>query len=1022
MEVKKRTQIRFNRIQDETTGKFKTKVKFERSANYTPALSHNRGFFHKATNFTSNRLVGDVPSFNNLQPKSLMGQKAVDIAKGAESVVKNSLHFANKTTLVAENTLLVASDFVRRKNRLQLNFNRNEDSTGKFKTKAHFEFADSPRLRQKGIIHKAVGFKQNFFVGDVPSLQRKLHSFQPQTLHGKAAKFTAIGTESVVRNSFKAVTKTGLKAENVFYKMQAPIKRQANLALRNKVYQLQQENDIVKGFAYGVGAITTTHQLIQSRHGIKSWLNERHKLKNLKTSKLFSKQKNKNLYIKNKDVFKPVKKAYKLNKKSYKDSVKTDLQKSVHFRRKQIYKDQKKDFKSFKHTYKKNKRLQNKLPKKQKKVVKYQRKVAFEPAKEVVRKPGRAYWYQLAYADPNNDFISAANKSYQMYTTLKRTPHQKFNKAQNKFNKKKTKSNKQQGKLKSKDTKLKNKNYKQAHKKKKYVKKRNVNNKINKVRNTAQKFHLKILLYILIIFLLILALILPLQCCAAIFSNSGWVMGTYTVKDEDISDVEMYYTKIAWNYNKKVCKIGNRNTWKSGLRDFDVDTTNYDDTPDNFIFGRSTYFPYDSVFDYDPYTLISFLCAYFYDYEDDDVKYWEFDSDVKDVLDQLFDKQYKFQHHYDNTSRWQQKYNYTFKGGGGASNGSYYTVYGDEIYPTRIKAASIPSEIHNFCDDDGYIHYDHSTLEILDAKHNNKRTGWFFQDQRYYVTSPSGSRSAPFFYQDENGEYAWLFRHRPKYREYLGWSDTDQAWWVVPRLDSYLWNSENYNGSKCLVSFYQKNEWVTDCRLYYTVKQLKTLDEAAKEMLSQCSNSSDRLNYYKLLTEGDGSNLQCIYGGHQCLKSPINVGFKELLQGNWYYNRYGWDIQDWNEQHCSLDRRHWGTDISLSPNSSVYAMVGGEITEYDTNENKVVIETTDKLKMWDEKRHIRITYYNVSLQSLHEGDTVTIGERIGVSNSRKLCDNGFYNQDSRVRFLHINVEVYDWGWKYVDPQLLINFS
>lgn len=911
--------------------------------------------------------------------------------------------------------------------RTQIRFTRTQTGPDKFKTHIKFERTADYQKSKPGILHKAVSLKDRF-VGDVPSLHKKLKTILPTSKKGKVALSAVNVTEKLVRNSTKLGIKAGLVAETAAFKVTNKTSRflfrKAKLSAESKFQHLKYDNDLLRG-VITAGSIfkESGKHLITFGRNHKSLITLKTDHLHKQQSALYTKEKNKKLLRSQKNTFKQQRTDFKKRKIAFKSSNKTNMERLLIKKRKQMYKSQKADYKSLK----KSKTSANKKIKKEliqhKKVVKNQRKVNHEPIKELTyRKELRASWNKLTTADDNNDFITAADKIYTLVRQHKKTPKEKLTQSKKKDARLNKKANKSQGKLKSQESRFKDKKYAKPNKNKKFkpFKNHKANNAVNSAARIFSKFTSKKFLFVFMPILLVIFLfIFQFQACSAIFSNSGFLIGTFPANDIDIAKAEKYYTKLAWDYNERVIKVGLRSNWKLALKEFGVNTSNYDDIPDQFIFGKSTVLPYDCNYDYDSYTLIAFISAYFYRYnsEEEDIECWTYNSSVENALKRLFNKQYEFKHHYDNTSHWQEKYNYRFEGGGGASDGNYYTIYGNDLYRDKMKAANVPGAIRQYCDDEGFIHYN-SNLEILNAQKNNKRTGWFIQDQRYIVTDPSGRSNKPFYYYN-NGEFCWMFRGHEMVRNSFGWSDAEQAWWVVSPTDSYLWNGANYHDRKCLVSFYQKNEWVTDCRLYYTVRQVMTLDEAAKSLLSNLSNSQDRLNYYNALLRGDGNN--CIYGGHQLLNSPITSGFNELIDNKRYYNQFGWDVQAWNKKHCSCKLENC-VDIDLAPGCDVFSMIDGKIIENDRSKYKIVIESTVPVEFWNsEKYKLRVTYYNANLTS-SLNQAVKAGEKIGRSTSSKYC-SGNKNTDADRSFLCVKIEIYDNAqWNAVDPQLLINFS
>lgn len=1018
MEAKKQTQVRFTRTQVSPT-KYKTRVKLERTANYT----QHRGAVHKIIG-VKDRFVGDVPSLksglNSIKPKGFIGKTALFTVKSGETIVRNSLKITAKTAMAAENVLLISKDAALRKNRVQLNFTRTQVSPNKFKTKAHINFSDTPRTRQRGVVHKVVGLKR-CFVGDVPSLKSKLHSIKPKGFIGKTALFTAKTGEALTRHSVSLGVKTALHAENAALRPFDYVKRPLYLQVERQYYKFKYYDETLRGILTAGGVLKGVAKLAyKPQKEYKKYLHSKENLLHTKQTFKFTKKSNKKVFKKKKKAFQKQKKTYKWHKKSYSKSSKTPTQNLLIERRKQIYKDQKKDYKKVKKGKKKANKLWRKQLYKQKKVVKKQKKLITEPFKEVlIKKPLLSAWFKISAVDETNDFMTASDKALTVYRQVRKTPQTKLHKAQRKADKLHSKASKAQGKLKGRESMLHKKKYKKKYNKKKFFNSKHsflnytLNQAIRGVRIVRSSVG-KILLFLVpIVIFIILLFYLTFQGCTAIFSNAGFVLGTYPVSDEDIAQAEEYYTQLAWDYNQKVLMLGNVDTWRYGLRAFGISDANYVEEPEEFIFGMSSHFPDQPNYDYDPYTLMSFLSAYFYDFDaDEDIEYWEFNGKAKDVLKRLFDLQYQFDHYYDNTSHWEVLYNYEFLGGGG-SDYSYYTVYADESYHDKVKAKSIPSEIWQYTDSDGFIHFD-LNFEVLDAKNKDKRTGWFIQDQRYVVIDPSGYRHNPFFYYNSStNKFFWMFNGHEKVRDYWGWSESDQAWWLVPPGDTVLWNSDLYRN--CLINFYRKNEWVENCRLYYTVHQKMTFEEAVIKILSETDYADERLKYYDLLKNGDEGMV--LYGGHQSLASPLSGNFNDMM--NKVYNGYGWDMQQWNQTHCS-SKKHQGVDYICSPGSSVYSMIDGEIIKIDSDKHMVQIKTTEDMYLWDKFHEIRVTYYNVNVQDFEEGDVVTGGTRIGYSTGHRICV-GDENENAQSDFIHITTEFYHWGWDYVDSRFLINF-
>ena len=168
-----------------------------------------------------------------------------------------------------------------------------------------------------------------------------------------------------------------------------------------------------------------------------------------------------------------------------------------------------------------------------------------------------------------------------------------------------------------------------------------------------------------------------------------------------------------------------------------VNTSGYKDKPDEYIWGNSVHFNYDAVYDFDVYKLWAFLCAYYYDFsaENGDIKYWQFKSGTEDLLDEIFNAEYQFEHFYDNTSRWEELPDYVYFGGGSAETGTYYRcetaayIYDGQPYRYRFKPTAYTAELSQYFDSEGYVCID-SDYRVLNPNDNYELTGYMVMDHR----------------------------------------------------------------------------------------------------------------------------------------------------------------------------------------------------------------------------------------------------------------------------------------------------
>ncbi len=939
------------------------------------------------------------------------------------------------------------------KKRTQINFNRHQTESGTFKTTINFERNKVYTQKQSGVIHKTVGFFENRFIGDVPSMQKYLKSKQPTTVKGHVALGVVKGSNTFIRHAKNLTVKTALTAENGALKISSHVGFKLKRKLQNDFVR-NSVDDTSRGILMAGGFLKdAANGLSSHRKSKKNYKFEKKEFVKRKNNLKFTEAKNKSNLTQQKVYFSEKKQVFKEQKKSFKVSNKTNVQKQVFRRRKELYKSKKKDFKKFQKFSKKSTASFRKSTKNQAAIKKFSDPgfLIFKPFNYAARKALTSGWRKAANADNNNDFMKAADKGVAIVSeTIKNQKQNKIKKAKKKDSKLKRKQSKSQGKLQAQKAKLQSKS-KAKSKKRKYNTNKgigkfgkfgkvsavvNAANKLSSAQNMIKSGLMDIAKKVGIAFIPVIAYILialmVFSLFAGIFSNTAFVMGTYTAKDNDLSKSIEYYTKISQEYKEKVHKV-NSNSWKSALQYFGIDTSDYNRNPDEIVYGYSNYFPYTTNYDYDSWKLLSFLCAYFYDFSDsstslDDVAYWEYEDSIsgfiiETLLTKLFEYEYEFQHYYEYEGHWEQLNNYTFY----PECGSYWLVDKSKVYWNYFVPEGYPSEINDFLDENGCVHFNNN-FEILNVNDNDKRTGWYVQDQRLKIIDPSGN-SRDGFYQLKDGSFS-------EYGHWDGDDWVDRGYWGFPDYQIYYTvtpdDSKMFNdsiGDKCLISFYRRNEWVEQCTLYYNIRRIRSFDDAIIKLLKEKERSAERIEYYKFLSEGEDGE-EPLLGNHQSIASPLGdaYGIRYLLSNNLIYNRYGWDIQYWEqESHCSLNKCHKGVDIACNSNSNVYSMVKGKITSISSNKKKIVIESTAKVDLWHDKgRKIRVTYYNVST-NMNVGDEFDAGAYIGKSTNSRFCDEiSGKNDAATVDYIHIKVEVrYGLSWTHhaepVDPLLLINY-
>lgn len=240
----------------------------------------------------------------------------------------------------------------------------------------------------------------------------------------------------------------------------------------------------------------------------------------------------------------------------------------------------------------------------------------------------------------------------------------------------------------------------------------------------------------------------------------------------------------------------------------------------------------------------------------------------------------------------------------------------------------------------------------------------------------------------------------------------------------------------CLISFYKKNYWYEDCSLYYTVQKNCTFDQACRKLLAEKEKDSAdkdkykdaRLSFYSVLSEPQNKKGTKTYGNHQMFNAPVGGKSLEKLSGK-IYNGYGYDIQTWNSEHCSITDCHKGVDFEAAKGDKVYAMCDGYVNWINEGENSLSIKTSNNVEFWyddkDKNYPVEVIYVNIKT-TLKQGDSVKQGQVIGEVTDYKHCWENWSNQKASKNYLHITVKIgyppesgRKTNWKDVDPRYLI---
>lgn len=986
-----------------------------------------------------------------------------------------------KSVLITETTALITKDAITNRfsgKEFHIHFERSQHKSGKFKTDVKIVRANAPLYKQKGIFHKLAD-SGRFFEGDVPFRKRQI-KYSPKSKFGKVAysatKPLISTSKFTIKAAKKVVKATALTAESA-------VITSSSFALNKLRQRLSYSSDTLDGGKAVLSSITAVRNLNNARKYIIRYRAERKEYSQLKQS--FKAQKFK--VKKAKQSFKLEKQSYKSFKQGQKKRLKTisKVYKSTNKSKarfkaiKKVYKPQKKDklqklnqkqiiqknIRLKKLQRKKNLSLEKRIYKNQekfKKLLKKQKKKAkvvpiaalpLVPVAAGTKQLTASMRQKLLMSDPNNDALQAVDKSVAVVKKTVKTAKSAKRKLQNKTEPaRKSKLHKQANRLQQKKQnspkkkKYKKKKPKQTFKQKAQEAAKKAAKKTVKIAADFTKFAFKMFGILL---LPILAIIFILSVLMLMFTgtagNSSYILGTYNAQDRYLSDSIENYTKIAYDFNQKILKC--KSDWKNGLSDFGVDTSSYKTTPKHFYFGKSTEFSQSTSYDFDPDLLAAFMCAYTYNFtgdgEEESVPNWEWNNDYTEVLEKLFKTEYTFKHKYEDVSKWKQLDKYTFYGGGGP-NSSYWTVYSEDFTRSQMKIRNVPSEIEQFCKD-GYLHYDYNSLEVLDANDGNKKTGYYIQDQRYIIKDSSGNTNNPFYAVTTANTYVWEHGTNKdgskKYEKRSEWYWTDnkqQIYCVVNPSDTAKWNSNLKD--ICLISFYKKNYWYEDCSLYYTVQKNCTFDQACRKLLAEKEKDSAdkdkykdaRLSFYSVLSEPQNKKGTKTYGNHQMFNAPVGGKSLEKLSGK-IYNGYGYDIQTWNSEHCSITDCHKGVDFEAAKGDKVYAMCDGYVNWINEGEQSLSINTSQDIELWyddkdknNKKFPFEFIYENIKT-TLKQGDTVKQGQLIGEVTDYKHCWQNKSNSKASKSYLHITVKIgypkefplIGTDWSEVDLRYLI---
>ena len=874
----------------------------------------------------------------------------------------------------------------KRSKQFQIRFQREQNSRGRFHTRAYIERGEKEHHSGRGIIHKAVNLKYRV-KGDKPSVTRTINSFQPKSKKGKFFKANAQAVNFVIHDVKQTAEDTALAAETAAIKLTDTAQREVCQKLKQK-YTSEAVDDYHKGiFLMGrtaVDAVKGTQNHFKQK---KQFQLENAKFKLKKADNKLHKAKIKPKLAENKADLHKAKQKYRLKRKL----PTTKFRRLKNMRLKQELKQTKRELKFERKQIKTEQKFRKKELSVQKKIAKDSKPtlLLLKPAEYAVGRMKASAWQKAVNEDQDNDFVHAIDSAKRrvvepaVQKISKPERLQREQKQRDSLNDKKLKS---EDRLKKQESKLKDKHdsYKQRKRKPKQQNKqakRSVKEVISQaykyIKNIyeqeVKKFFGSVAVPVLIIFL-VLAFIIMIFI--SVISGGGFTLGTYAAQDYDLSEAEKYYTKLAYELNEKILMVSDSSDWKKGLVKFGAKKKDLKDKPDNWYWGKSDVYDWEPQYDFDCYKLWSFLCAYYYDFDaadNGDIKYWEFKSDTETLLEELFNAEYEFVYWYDNKSRWEYKYNfdsrgyYSIDGSGVSGNYGYINI----SYPDALPMSGVTN--------DKTLYFDLSNGEVLNYNDEYSATGWYLKNQFVDDYDNSGTKFGAWYTNGETCSYGiW-----------------DNGVLVIPM--PYVITENNW------CSFLKKYDWKTDCRLYYNVRQKKTFDEVIEDKLKTLSHKNDRLAYYNLLVGNEDGNT--MYGNHQTLRNMLS---KNSIRDYTLKREFGYEMTGWNE---TSDGLYQGIKVNCSGGETLKAPFNCKIKDVDTTNNKIVLRKDDVQYWYDgtggTKRDTEVEIANAVLTgSLKKGDTIKEGQEFAKTTS------------GNVNF-HINIDTDGYGWDYIDPRLVL---
>lgn len=891
---------------------------------------------------------------------------------------------------------------------------RVQKSNGKFHRVANITRQERLGGRPEGLIHKAVNFAGNVN-GDLPSLTKYINNFQPQTFKGQAGKLTAKAALFTTKKNGSVIVKSAMAAETLAI---GGAKAAGRKALSEAEWRVKTSGDAGKGAL--LAAKFTAHTL-SAGGGLGKVP--------LKTVQNFKK-------------FKSLNNEFKLKKKQYKSFKKGDYKLKIEKSKTSLeIAKLKKDKKAVKRLKLNKKSLNNQI-----KIQKAQLKASHKQVKNarklsnpirltggvVVNEAKKLSWQmqasvhqKLVHSDDKNDLVRGANviaqgnkaavKSVKATSKLLKKAHKP---RLERLDQKSKKLMKKKNKLGKKKSLLKNKHYKKSSSVKGLVA---INSKLLKAFKPA----IGVVGFLSSGFFIIwLMLFLFVMILASVFGNSGWVMGTYTAMDYELTKAESYYTKKAYEYNENVCNTPKTRMgtalWDNTLKYFgyssdDVDCVDKKGKPNKFDYiGTANY-------DFDPEKLWSFISAYYYDFSEkkedeksDEIKYWEYNSDVEKLIDELLADEYEYKYDCQGKS-WKVLDNYEYH--------EFYSVKNDTVefqhgkWTYRFKPENYPNEFKSYIKD-GYLYID-NFFRVLNANDSFADTEYMLYNNCQYADDEKKDRS-PIYQTNSYGNYGY-YKDGSFHERTAVTANGQDCYFLISGTDSS--DVLNNGNGKIFYGYYKMYYWDDNVTFSYGLYQKKTFDEVIEDKLKNMDNGDERLNYYRQFL-GTDEDSNTTHGNHQLLKNILEGDSLHdyLSDNNSYLHWYGYDMYKWGETHCKMDdKEHNGLDICYSSGSKLYAPASNcKIKSYD-KDKKVIKLFMDNLEYWYDKdtRDTEIIICNAELiNDKKEGDILNERECFAQSTNTRKCDGT--DNDRGKDYIHIMayIDTDGIGSNYIDPRLI----